>query len=55
MWSCGSSLVPFVELARAAEINELDFAWWRIHIKVDWRPKAWDEAEYQARLSRWWG
>jgi hypothetical protein len=55
MWSCGSSHVPFIELARAAEISELDFGWWRIHIKVDWRPKGWNEAEFQARLSHWWG
>jgi hypothetical protein len=47
--------VPFIELARAAEISELDFGWWRIHVKIDWRPKGWSEAEHQARLSQWWG
>jgi len=55
MWSCGSTRVPFIELSRAAEIKEIDFGWRRIHVKVDWRPKGWDEAEFQARLSRWWG
>jgi hypothetical protein len=55
MWSCGSSRFPFIELARAAEINELDFSRWRIHVKIDWRPKGWNEKEHQARLSRWWG
>ena len=43
------------ELTRAPELSELDFGWWRIHIKIDWRPKGWDEAEFQVRLSRWWG
>jgi hypothetical protein len=55
MWSCGRSRLPFIELARAAEISELDFGWWRIHVKVDWRPKGWNEAEFQARLSHWRG
>jgi hypothetical protein len=54
MWSCGSSRLPFIELARAAEISELDFGWWRIHVKVDWRPRGWNEAEHQARLSQGW-
>ena len=55
VWSCGSSRLPFIELSRAAEISELDFGWWRILIRIDWRPKGWKEAEFQARLSRWWG
>jgi hypothetical protein len=55
MWSCGSSRLPFIELARAAELDELDFSWRRIHVKIDWRPKGWNEAEHQARLSQWWG
>ena len=55
MWSCGSSRVPFVELTRAPELSELDLGWWRVHIRIDWRPKGWDEAEFQARLARWWG
>jgi hypothetical protein len=46
--------LPFIELARAAEISELDFGWWRIHVKVDWRPRGWNEAEHQARLSQGW-
>ena len=54
MWSCGSSRVPFIELTRAPYLSELDFGWWRIHVKVDWRPKGWDEAAFQARLARWW-
>ncbi len=49
-----NSRLPFIELARAAEINELDFGWWRIHVKVNWRPKGWSEAEHQERLSQWW-
>ncbi len=41
------------DTTRAPELSELDFGWWRIHIKTDWRPKGWDEAEFQARLSCW--
>jgi hypothetical protein len=55
MWSCASSRVPFIELTRAPYLSELDFGWWRILIRVDWRPKGWDEAEHQDRLSRWLG
>jgi hypothetical protein len=55
MWSWGGSRLPFIELARAAELDELDFSWRRIHVKIDWRPKGWNEAEHQARLSQWWG
>ena len=43
------------DTTRAPELSELDFGWWRILIKIDWRPRSWDEAEHQARLSRWWG
>jgi hypothetical protein len=50
MWSCRSSRVLFIELARVPGLNELDFGWWRIHVKVDWRPKGWNEAGHQARL-----
>ena len=49
MWSCGSSRVPFIELTRTPYLSELDFGWLRIHIKIDWRPKGWDEAQFQAR------
>lgn len=52
MLECASSR-PFIELSQAEQLSELDCGWWRIHIKVDWRPKGWDEAEFQARLSRW--
>jgi hypothetical protein len=52
MWSCASSR-PFIELARTPYLSELDFGCWRIHIKIDWRPKGWDEAAFQARLSHW--
>jgi hypothetical protein len=45
MWSCASTRVPFIELTRAEQLSELDFGCWRIHIKIDWRPKGWDEAE----------
>ena len=55
MWSCGSSRVPFIELTRTPYLSELDFGWWRIWIKVDWRPKGWNEVEHQARLARWVG
>ena len=53
MWSRGSTRVPFIELSRTPYLSELDFSWLRVHIKIDWRPKGWDEAEFQARLSRW--
>ena len=53
MWSCGISRVPFIELTRTPYLSELDFGWLRVHIKIDWRPKGWDEAQFQARLSRW--
>jgi hypothetical protein len=53
MWSCGSSR-PFIELTRAEQLSELDFGWLRVHIRIDWRPKGWNEAEFQARLARWW-
>jgi len=55
MWSAPKSRVPFIELVRLPGLSELDFGWWCIHIKVDWRPKGWDEAQHQARLSQWWG
>ena len=55
MWSARNSPLSFVELARVPGLRELDFGWWRIHVKVDWRPKGWNEAEFQARLSHWWG
>jgi hypothetical protein len=29
--------------------GRIGFAWSRIHIKVDWRPKGWNETEHQAR------
>lgn len=51
MWSARNSSVPFVELVRVPGLRELDFGWWRIHVKIDWRPKGWNEAEHQARLS----
>ena len=54
MWSCATSR-PFIELTRAEHLSELDFGWLRAHIKIDWRPKGWNEAEHQARLARWWG
>jgi hypothetical protein len=54
MWSVSGS-APFIELVRAPSISELDFGWWRIHVKVDWRLTAWNDAEHQARLSHWWG
>jgi hypothetical protein len=53
MWSCRSSRLPFIELMRVPGLSELDFGWWRIHVKVDWRPKGWDKAEHQASLSHW--
>jgi hypothetical protein len=53
MWSVSGS-APFIELARAPSLSEWDFGWWRIHVKVDWRPKGWNEAEHHARLSNWW-
>ena len=53
MWSCASSRVPFIELVRAPYLSELDFGWWRIHVKIEGRPKGWDEAAFQARLSHW--
>jgi hypothetical protein len=52
MWSWGSSR-PFIELTRAEQLSELDFGCWRIHIKIDWRPKGWDEAAFEERLSHW--
>jgi hypothetical protein len=55
VWSCANTRVPFIELSRTPYVSELDFGWLRIHIKIDWRPKGSDEAEYQARLARWWG
>jgi hypothetical protein len=55
VWSCANTRVPFIELSRTPYLSELDFDWLRIHIKIDWRPKGWDEAEYRARLARWWG
>jgi hypothetical protein len=51
MWSCATSR-PFIELTRAEQLSELDFGCWRIHIKIDWRPEGWDEAEHQARLNQ---
>jgi len=45
--------VPFIELSRTPYLGELDFGWLRVHIKIDWRPKGWDEAAFQARLSHW--
>jgi len=55
MWSARNSRVPFIELVQVPGLSELDFGWWRIHVKIDWRPKDWNEAEHQARLSQWWG
>ena len=55
MWSARNSRVPFIELVQVPGLSELDFGWWRIHIKIDWRRKGWNEAEHQARLSYWWG
>jgi hypothetical protein len=55
MWSCASTRVPFIELSRTPYLSELDFGWLRVHIKIDWRPKGWNEAEWQARLARWGG
>jgi hypothetical protein len=54
-WSAWNSRVPFVELARVPGLRELDFGWWRIHLKIDWRSKGWNEAQHRARLSQWWG
>jgi hypothetical protein len=50
MSSCASTR-PFIELTRAEQLSELDFGCWHIHIKIDWRPKGWDETEHQARLA----
>jgi hypothetical protein len=44
--------VPFIELSRTPYLRELDFGWLRIHIKIDWRPKGWNEAEHQAQLNQ---
>jgi hypothetical protein len=52
MWSCASTRVPFIELTCTPYLSELDFGWLRIHIKIDWRPKGWDEAEHQAQLNQ---
>jgi hypothetical protein len=55
MWSARNSRVPFIELARVPGLSELDFGGWRIHVKIDWRPKGWNEAAHQGRLSHGWG
>ena len=55
MLSCANTRVPFIELTRTTYLSELDFGWLRVHVKVDWRPKDWNEAEWRARLAHWWG
>jgi hypothetical protein len=52
MWSCSSN-APFIELMRVPGLSELDFGWLRVHVKIDWRPKGWDEAAHQARMDSW--